>query len=674
MITFLFPGFLWALGFLAIPVFIHLFQFRRFKKVYFSNTDFLKHIQTVSRKSREIKKWLILLTRCLSIIFLVLAFAQPIISNDTSGKASESSAVSIYIDNSYSMNLNGKTGPLVQQAMDRAKELVWKYRETDKFQLLTNDFEGKHQRLMNRDEFLRELEEIKTTAVTRQVCDIMARQKQALSAAPKSKHVAYVFSDFQKTFTNTCKPPIDSSCPTIWVPMEAQEVKNIAIDTCWFEFPYFRKEAINTLHVVIANYGDERVENGSVNLRLNGKPITVGNFTVEAGAKTDTKISFTCRENGWQSGVLSVTDNPVNFDDQLYFSFEVLQTTDIYLMEPGNTAKEIQNVYGTDSFFKLYVSEAGQVNFQTLRNCGLIILNGVDQISSGLSEALKKHLDAGGDLMLYPPTTIKPASDFMNLAATLGIRCSEDFQNYQGTCEKLNTRSLLFKDAFEKPVDEIKLPEIKKYIYLIGASRGYETLLAMRGGAPFLATTSFGKGRIYFCASPLLKEFSSFGNHALFVPWMLKAGLLASDPMPLFFRAGNNQYISLNKELPPAEGGFKLQGGGSEFIPQLMNRGEKSVLYISDALQKPGNYTLKTGSPFQPVLSFNPSAAESVMSFSSIAELENIAGKTITVTEENKVTSSSALKDGSTRLWKICLWLTFLFVLLEVALIKWIKI
>ena len=42
---FLYPTFLWALTALAIPVILHLFYFRRFKKVYFTNVRFLKEVK-----------------------------------------------------------------------------------------------------------------------------------------------------------------------------------------------------------------------------------------------------------------------------------------------------------------------------------------------------------------------------------------------------------------------------------------------------------------------------------------------------------------------------------------------------------------------------------------------------------------------------------------------------
>ena len=42
---FLFPVFLVALISIAIPIIIHLFHFRRFKKVYFTNVRFLKEVK-----------------------------------------------------------------------------------------------------------------------------------------------------------------------------------------------------------------------------------------------------------------------------------------------------------------------------------------------------------------------------------------------------------------------------------------------------------------------------------------------------------------------------------------------------------------------------------------------------------------------------------------------------
>ena len=81
---FLSPLFLIGLAAVAIPVVVHLFNFRRYKKVYFSNVELLQHLQTETRKQSRLKQWLVLALRIGCIIFIVLAFAQPIIPTDKS--------------------------------------------------------------------------------------------------------------------------------------------------------------------------------------------------------------------------------------------------------------------------------------------------------------------------------------------------------------------------------------------------------------------------------------------------------------------------------------------------------------------------------------------------------------------------------------------------------------
>ena len=54
------PLFLIALSAIIIPILIHLFNFRQFKKVYFTNVAFLREIQQETRKQSRLKQWLIL--------------------------------------------------------------------------------------------------------------------------------------------------------------------------------------------------------------------------------------------------------------------------------------------------------------------------------------------------------------------------------------------------------------------------------------------------------------------------------------------------------------------------------------------------------------------------------------------------------------------------------------
>jgi hypothetical protein len=150
---FLYPAFLFALLSLAIPVVVHLFNFRRYQKVYFSNVQFLKEVQEQQSSRRNLKERLILASRLLALFFLVLAFARPYISQIKNINAGGQRIVSIFLDNSYSMQTLNREGSLLDEAKRRAKEIISAYSINDKYQLLTQDFEGKHQRLLTRDEF-----------------------------------------------------------------------------------------------------------------------------------------------------------------------------------------------------------------------------------------------------------------------------------------------------------------------------------------------------------------------------------------------------------------------------------------------------------------------------------------------------------------------------------------
>src|ERR1700712_5551254 len=99
---FLYPAFLFALLSLAIPIIVHLFNFRRYQKVYFSNVQFLKQVNEKQSSRRNLKERLILAARLLTIAFLVFAFARPYISTG-SANAGTKQAISIFVDNSYSM-------------------------------------------------------------------------------------------------------------------------------------------------------------------------------------------------------------------------------------------------------------------------------------------------------------------------------------------------------------------------------------------------------------------------------------------------------------------------------------------------------------------------------------------------------------------------------------------
>ena len=128
------PEILYFLFLLVIPILVHLFQLRRFKKEFFTNVKFLKELSIQTRKSSKIKKWLLLATRLLLLTFLIFAFAQPFFkAKDSTNTNNE---LFVVIDNSYSMQAKGQKGELLKRAVQDLLEFA---PQNSNFSLITNE-------------------------------------------------------------------------------------------------------------------------------------------------------------------------------------------------------------------------------------------------------------------------------------------------------------------------------------------------------------------------------------------------------------------------------------------------------------------------------------------------------------------------------------------------------
>ena len=128
------PYILFGLAAISIPIIVHLFNFRRYRKVYFTNVKFIEELKLETQKRSKLKHLIVLLLRILAISFLVFAFAQPYIPlSENKIEQGISNAISIYIDNSFSMESSSENGLLI----DEAKKLT----EDDKKE--ENSFDSK---------------------------------------------------------------------------------------------------------------------------------------------------------------------------------------------------------------------------------------------------------------------------------------------------------------------------------------------------------------------------------------------------------------------------------------------------------------------------------------------------------------------------------------------------
>ncbi len=681
---FVYPGFLFALSTLSIPVIIHLFNFRRFKKIFFTNVRFLKEIKQDTRSRSRLKHLLILIARLLAVAFLVLAFAQPFIPANKANVVSGTKSVSVYIDNSFSMDAVGKNGSLIESAKKKAREIALAYQPADRFQLLTNDFEARHQRIVNREEFLQMVDEVKLSSFVHNLSEIVSRQNDGMKTgdAEQSKIVLYEVSDFQKTVVDIDQFKNDSSLQITLVPLSAAEVKNIFVDTCLLSTPFVQLNVQNELTVRIKNISGEDAEDVPVKLFINGVQRSLTSMNIAALSTAEAKLSFSITQPGWQQATVSITDYPVTFDDNYFLSFEVKDHLSVLAINEGSPSPYVYALFKSDSYFQLKNSPVNQIDYSSFASDNLIVLNNLKEISSGLEQELKKYLEQGGAVLVFPSSEIN-AGSYQNFFQAVNADSYSQLVEADDKVYFIERKSPVFADVFEKKnqTENLDLPVVKKYYHSDRATRSItEVLMKLQSGNSFLSLTAVGKGKLYSCASPLDESSSNFPKHALFVPVVLKSAMSGFNSFQLPQVIGANTEIEIPGAQLAGENVMHLLNAEQKFdvIPETRAVNNRPSIAFHDQVKAAGNYSLESGGKIVSALSFNFDRRESDLACYTTDELKALAEKsglhTLNFLDGTKeLTHSVTQLNEGTRLWKYCVWLALFFLACEVLLIRFMR-
>ena len=670
---FLYPGFLWALCLLAIPIIIHLFYFRRFKKVYFTNVKFLKEIKEETSSRNKIKNWLILLMRLLALSALILAFAQPFLpvgKNVQIGKRT----ISIFIDNSFSMEAKASDELLFQRAREKAREVIKAQEEVDLIQVLTHDFEGRHQRLVQKEEALSLLDEIEITPSVKPMSSILSRQRQCLNQEAHLPSSIYFISDFQK---DMCDVPElrDTLNAYYFLPLESIEQNNVSIDTAWFTSPVVHSREANRLIIKVSNRGQDDAEN--VRLAINHdnqeKPISVK--TISGNTSIYDTFNLSVNRPGWQSARIVITDHPISFDDEYFIAFNVKKGIKILEIYGQNPNKYIRGSAKGMGDAELTSTPANQVDYAKLSSSDLVVLNQLSTLSTGLSNELIKYLQRGGNVAFFPAAgaNVENYNSFFRQcnAATFG---AYELKNKE--VGRLNNQEFVFRNVFSSINKNIKLPFTKGSFARKNRSRSAESvLLRYRDGSSYLSKYNVKMGRLYICSSPLDVRINSLVKNAeVFVPLIYKMAISKSAHNSIANVIGKDEVIELNKDLPSSEKILEVEGDIT-FIPAIINLDSKTAIDVHGQIKKSGVWEVKSNEEIIEKLAFNYDRSESKMHFLSKEDLKNKYGSVNIIDQTLHADLGQALKERERgkSLWRWMLVLSLIFLAIEQIIIRFWK-
>lgn len=670
---FIYPAFLFALLSLAIPIIIHLFYFRRFKKVYFSDIRFLKEVQEEKSTVEKLKKRLILATRLLALLFLVLAFVQPFLGKKDKNKLQGHSAVCVYIDNSYSMGLKTGGESALAIAKSKAKELAQAFGAGDKLCLLTNDMQHSRQRWMEKADFIDAVEQVELAGNNRSIAEIYQKQNALFKTIGSQNKLGFFISDFQENMANTAQ---DTTFTAHFLPVKGDAEKNLFVDTCWFENPVFSLNAGNKLLVRLKNSGSSDVEKIRVSVKINGQVKSVDDVTIPAQSTVMDSFNFSITQTGWQNGEIAFNDYPITFDDHFYFVFQVDEKEKVLDIEDAATNNHIAAIFSNDMHFQLDKVNKGQLDYSAFNQYSLIILNQLNEISSGLASSLKEYLENGGNLYIVPAANID-VNSYNSFLSNNSIATFSALQKQTGAVTQLNLQEQVFKGVFNQLPKNLDLPKIQQfYPFRGGANSAERPLLQTNTGTPLISKFDAGNGFVFLQAAPLIADYTDLGAKAVFPPIVYNMAVYKKYSRPLYYTIGKDNLVELKGVSADGETVYTLSNGQSEFIPENRSIGNSVLLRVNQNLETDGVYSIRTGKNTMGSVAFNYDRSESDLRFKNNDQLKALYSAKnqllLDNTAANLAASVKQIKEGII-LWKLCLILCLVFILSEVLLIRWMK-
>ncbi|MFM8431257.1 MAG: hypothetical protein ACKOA1_00515, partial [Bacteroidota bacterium] len=212
------------------------------------------------------------------------------------------------------------------------------------------------------------------------------------------------------------------------------------------------------------------------------------------------------------------------------------------------------------------------------------------------------------------------------------------------------------------------------------ASGSWQPVLRLENGNPFLVETVSGNGSCFTLAVPLESSYSNFQQHALFVPVFLKAALMRASEIGSGCITGMYAEFSAGDSLLPGDQVYHVlnKASGFDAIPEVRRNGGSVMLSLQDQVQAAGNYEVQAGKTTVNVVAFNYDRKESDLRVMDASKLEAVFGSASQQTEyldadDQTIGHSLAKLREGVSLWKYCIAITLIFLLIEILLIRYFK-
>ncbi len=635
------PEILYALFLLLIPVFIHLFQLRRFKKVAFTNVAFLKKVTIETRKSNRLKKWLTLLLRLLALASIILAFAQPFLASKTALNSKQETV--IYIDNSFSMQAKGQNGVILKQALQQLYNTAIK---TRRFNWFTNNHTKRNSTLLDFKE------EILKTGYSYQqlpLQQVLLKAKQLFSKDKTSIKRLVLISDFQ---IKDEFPKTPENVTVYAIQLKPISNQNISIDTLFVESKSSDKLKLKA--VLSAQKSSDEIIPVSVynNDKLLAKSsVTFANETTQA-------IEFEIDNNTSVNGKIRINEPTILYDNDLYFSISKPEKINVLAI---NQAKgNFLNRIFTPQEFNFIQQSYSNLDYNLIESQHFIILNELETIPVALQNSLLSFSEKGGSIFIIPSQN-STINTYNSLFLKLKMPTFSEKIVQERKITKIEFNHPVYRTVFEKQVTNFQYPKVQSFYK---TTTGNSTLLRFEDNTPFIINNA----SVYCSTAAFNQENSNFKNSPLIVPTLYNIAKQSIALPQLYYLIGRENTFSISTQVTKDQV-VTIRDSTSSFIPLQKSKLNKVFVTTNDIPEKATNYSVYKDTEMLQTISYNYPRDESNLVYQDISQWENVQPFTSVTKLFSEITNQNTI----IQLWKWFVMAAFLFLLLEMLVLKFFK-
>ena len=674
--TFLNPLVLFGLAAAAIPIIVHLFNFRKPRQVDFSTLRFLREVERQSMRRVRIRQWLLLALRTLAIACLVLAFAQPTRNSAWDGVFGETSArsIALVVDNSLSTGLRDARGALLDQERALAEALVQATgRGDERLVVPTAPQPGLlPTRFVTPDPALDALAELSPTSGAAALTATVARAASLLEDATHPRREIVVFSDLQaSTLTDSASARLPEDIGVTLIPVGGQTIANTAVTDVRVKSQIVEPGRPVEVEATIQRWGGD-AETIAVRLILDGRPVAEAAADVIPGRAVTVPFTVTPPARGWLGGEVRIEPDGAEWDDARYFTLRVPPPPRVLLVAGGDARADLARL-------ALEVAaESGAMQVTEVDEAGLagadlgamdaVFLVAPRDLSSGEAQALARFARGGGGILLFAGDGVatggaQPLLDALNAGRFDGATGEASGETTARLAESDLDHPVfsgVFDDATPR-LEEVQIRRLARY-----RPSGGATLLGTTAGVPLLHETRVGDGALLVMSVPPDPSWSELPERGLFVPLLFRSASYLAAGTEVAERASLSSREGGTVRVENAEAGAPLRlvgPGGAELTPAQRTVPGAVVLDVGAEAAVPGLYRVMQGERELRTVAVNGDARESdptPLAPEEAAEiLEAASGRPVRVLDASGGAGLEALaareESGGVPLWTVLL-------------------